>query len=147
MPSSSGSPLSRNLPQSIAISRRHNAVLEWLSNLFDSSVGDGRLGVSVSRLQGTSPIALQMALQNKLVELRSTYASIPDQLSGRMPLAYVQLVQILTDLLIFCTPFALVHSVGGFGAVLGALARADLQALPPCRSLVTRSAVSQERLS
>ena len=39
--------------------------------------------------------------------------------------------QILTDLLIFCTPFALVHSVGGFGAVLGALARAVLQALPP----------------
>mmetsp|Transcript_11059 Transcript_11059/g.36622 ORF Transcript_11059/g.36622 Transcript_11059/m.36622 type:complete len:456 (+) Transcript_11059:99-1466(+) len=103
----------------LASAQMHNAVLEWLSNLFDTSVGDGRLGVSVSRLQGTSPIALQMALQNKLVELRSTYASIPDQLSGRMPLAYVQLVQILTDLLIFCTPFALVHSVGGFGAVLG----------------------------
>jgi len=114
----------------LASAQMHNAVLEWLSNLFDTSVGDGRLGVSVSRLQGTSPIALQMALQNKLVELRSTYASIPDQLSGRMPLAYVQLVQILTDLLIFCTPFALVHSVGGFGAVLGALVRAALQAAP-----------------
>ena len=36
-----------------------------------------------------------------------------------MPLAYTQLVQIMADLLILCTPFALVHSVGGVGAVIG----------------------------
>ncbi|EOD28178.1 hypothetical protein EMIHUDRAFT_254141, partial [Emiliania huxleyi CCMP1516] len=36
---------------------------------------------------------------------------------------------ILTDLLIFCTPFALVHSVGGFGAVLGALVRTSVVTL------------------
>ena len=39
--------------------------------------------------------------------------------SGRMPLAYVQLVQILTDLLILTTPLALYNSVGGVGAVIG----------------------------
>ena len=75
------------------------------------------------------------------------YASMPDELTGRMPLAYVQLIQvcpvhtdthhrwphtdtgsymymahtctwliqILTDGLIFATPFALVHSVGPTG--------------------------------
>ena len=37
----------------------------------------------------------------------------------RMPLAYVQLVQILTDGLILTTPFALIHSVGPFGVVMG----------------------------
>jgi hypothetical protein len=39
-----------------------------------------------------------------------------------MPLAYVQLVQILTDGLILSTPFALVHALGGrasFGVVCG----------------------------
>jgi len=93
----------------------HDAVVGWLSALVDASVANGRLGVSVARSQGTSPIAVQMSLQNKLIELRATYASMPDELSGRMPLAYVQLVQILSDFLILATPFALAHSVGGFG--------------------------------
>jgi len=42
------------------------------------------------------------------MELRSSYASIEDELTGRMPLAYTQLVQIMADLLIGFTPFALV---------------------------------------
>ena len=33
---------------------------------------------------------LQLVLANKVTELRATYASIPDALSGRMPLAYTQ---------------------------------------------------------
>ena len=36
-----------------------------------------------------------------------------------MPLAYVQLVQVMTDVLLLLTPFALAHSVGGAGAILG----------------------------
>ena len=97
----------------------HDAVVGWMGMLFDASVADGRLGVSVARRSSTSPIAVQMSLQNKLIELRATYAAIPDELTGRMPLAYVQLVQILTDFLILATPLALTHAVGGFGAVLG----------------------------
>ena len=97
----------------------HNAIVEWLGMLFDTSVADGRLGVTVARQSTTSPIAVQMALQNKIVELRQTYGAIPDELEGRMPLAYVQLVQILSDMLIFFTPFALLSSVGGLGAVCG----------------------------
>jgi len=94
----------------------HNAVLEWISTLLNSALADGRLCGSAS---GGSPIALQMSLQGKLTELRSSYASIEDELTGRMPLAYTQLVQIMADLLILCTPFALIHSVGGGGAVIG----------------------------
>lgn len=50
-----------------------------------------------------------------------------------------QLVQIMADLLILCTPFALIHSVGGVGAVLGTGARAPVLRLsfvcagPVCR--------------
>ncbi|KAL1523646.1 hypothetical protein AB1Y20_018581 [Prymnesium parvum] len=94
----------------------HNAVLGWLSTLFNSALSDGRMA---SNPTGGSTLSLQIALQNKVVELRSTYASIEDELTGRMPLAYTQLVQIMVDLLIFCTPFALMHSVGGVGAMVG----------------------------
>jgi len=82
-------------------------------------VADGRLGVSVARASGSSPIAVQLSLQNKVVELRATYASIGDELVGRMPLAYVQLVQILTDGLCFFTPLALLPTAGSVGAVCG----------------------------
>ena len=73
-----------------------------------------------------------LSLQTKLTELRGAYAGIEDQLTGRMPLAYTQLVQIKVDLLIGFTPLALIHSVGGVGAmamynlgVTGALGESD----------------------
>lgn len=97
----------------------HESVIGWLSVLIDNAVADGRLGTSIARKSGSSPIAVQIQLQNKLVELRATYASLPDDLAGRMPLAYVQLVQILTDALLLTTPFALAHSVGGLAVVSG----------------------------
>lgn len=97
----------------------HESVIGWLSVLIDGAVADGTLGVSTARESGTSPIAVQIQLQNKLTELRATYASLPDALSGRMPLAYVQLVQILTDFLVLSTPFALAHSLGGLAVVSG----------------------------
>jgi len=95
----------------------HNAVVGWLSGLVDTAISDGRLATSVVRARDTSPIAVQMSLQNKLLDLRATYASLEDELTGRMPLAYVQLVQILTDGLILVTPFALIRDVGQFGVV------------------------------
>ena len=94
----------------------HNAVLEWITTLLHSSLADGRLCGSPT---GGNPLALQMAMQQKVVELRASYAGIEDELTGRMPLAYTQLVQIMADLLISFTPFALIHSVGGIGAVIG----------------------------
>lgn len=100
-------------------SMNHNAVVSWLSLLVDGAVADGRLSVSVARVRDSTPMAVQMSLQNKLIELRQTYASLPDELTARMPLAYVQLVQILTDGLMVFTPFALIHSVGPFGVCIG----------------------------
>jgi len=97
----------------------HNAVLLWIGGLIDRGVADGRLSCGSARATGTSPIAVQMQLERSIIELRGTYVSLADQLSARMPLAYVQLVQILTDFLMFLTPFALVHSVGPVGCVLG----------------------------
>lgn len=94
----------------------HNAVLEWIATLLNSALGDGRLCGSRS---GGSAVAMQIQLQGKITDLRASYASIEDELTGRMPLAYTQLVQIMADLLILCTPFALIHSVGGVGAVIG----------------------------
>lgn len=97
----------------------HNAVILWIGGLIDRGVADGRLGCGSARATGTSPIAVQMQLERSIIELRGTYVGLADQLSARMPLAYVQLVQILTDFLMFLTPFALVHSVGPVGCVLG----------------------------
>jgi len=94
----------------------HYAVLEWLSTLLNSGLSDGRLCGGAT---GGNPLGLQIQLQAKLVELRMATASIEDELTGRMPLAYTQLVQIMADLLISFAPFALIHSVGGVGAVMG----------------------------
>ena len=94
----------------------HNAVIEWIQTLLHSALGDGRLCGSAT---GGKALGLQIALQAKIMELRMSSASIEDELTGRMPLAYTQLVQIMADLLISFTPFALIHSVGGVGAVFG----------------------------
>lgn len=93
----------------------HNTVLEWICIIINNAIREGRLG------DGTpaSQTALYQTMAAKTTELRSTYATIPDLLTGRMPLAYAQLVQILTDLLVLFSPFALIHKVGGVGAVVG----------------------------
>ena len=97
----------------------HNAVFTWMAAVLNAALSDGRLCGSSS---GGSAAALQISLQNKLCELRAAFAGIEDQLTGRMPLAYTQLVQIMVDLLIGFTPLALIHSVGGVGAVFGTAA-------------------------
>ncbi|KAJ1621412.1 Bestrophin, RFP-TM, chloride channel-domain-containing protein [Pavlovales sp. CCMP2436] len=100
-----------------------NAVLLWLSAECFSALTRGQLAAgSASCKSGLSTVLL-----DKLTELRSTAASISDKLSGRMPLAYTQLVQILVDLFVLTSPFALIHSVGSrvpplvgaVGAVVG----------------------------
>lgn len=103
----------------VGSSAGHIAVLNWLSMLVDRAVADGSLSATVARLAGISPIQIQLLLQNKLLELRATFASLKDMLTGRMPLAYVQLVQILMDGLLLFTPVALIHSVGPFGVLFG----------------------------
>jgi len=94
----------------------HNTVLGWMHNMAMSGVRRGVLGYD---LDSNSRAALLKMMLEKMTALRSTCASVPDKLSGRMPLAYTQLVQILSDLLVLFSPFALIHSVGGVGAVAG----------------------------
>jgi len=105
----------------------HNAVLGWMWAAVANGVRDGRLvGMSAGGPRGWTPwagaeqtMAIEKTLEDTMIELRATYASITDELSGRMPLAYTQLVQILVDLLVLCTPFALLPSVGAITAVSG----------------------------
>jgi len=100
----------------LIMSEGHDTVMGWLSHLVDKAVDDQVLCTSVTRRTNVAPIPMQIQLQQTLTELRSSYARLRDELTGRMPLSYVQLMQILTDLLIFFTPFAFLHNgVGTFG--------------------------------
>ena len=65
-------------------------MLEWIATLLNSALSDGRLCGSDS---GGVPGLLQITLQKTLTELRASYGSIKDLLTGRMPLAYTQLVR------------------------------------------------------
>lgn len=87
-----------------------------------SGVGSGRDGgseggaTSLELRYPAAPRQLDMRMERIFLELRATYASIKDILSGRMPLAYTQLVQILVDMLVIATPFALLPSLKTLGA-------------------------------
>ena len=91
-------------------------VLSWINTLINSALADGRLCGSPTGGDGR---ALQLSLNGKLMDLRAAYASIADQLCGRMPLAYTQLVQILVDILVVVSPFALLSAVTPVQAVMG----------------------------
>lgn len=92
----------------------HTAVLGWISVLLHEALADGRMAANAATAQ-----PLQRSIEDKLLELRACYAGLSDELSGRMPLAYTQLVQILCDLLVLFSPFALMHAVGGPAAIVG----------------------------
>ena len=98
-------------------SQGHHAVLEWIVLLFNSALADGRL--CAGNGSGGLPLPLANGFREEMCHLRKEYVHIFAALSGRAPSAYVQLVQIMTDVLVGLTPFALMHSVGGIGAVLG----------------------------
>lgn len=48
----------------------------------------------------------------QVLALRSTCASIPDLIAGRIPMAYAHFVQVLVDIFIFLSPFALYSELG-----------------------------------
>ena len=77
-------------------------VLMWLSLTLRAALKDGRLDCSYDR-----------TIQTKVLDLRDHSASIRDELSGRIPLAYTHLMQLLCDLLVVFTPLAMSASVGG----------------------------------
>ena len=69
-------------------------------------------GVKDKTLEGGH--ALQHVLLHQLAELRSTYATITDKLSCRMPLAYTHFVQVLVDTFVVLTPMALYSQLGAY---------------------------------
>jgi len=76
-------------------------VLMWISLTLRAALKDGRLDATYDR-----------TIQTKVLDLRDHTASISDELSGRIPLAYTHLMQLLCDLLVLFTPLALSASVG-----------------------------------
>ena len=84
-------------------------MLSWVSQVTRAAIAKGDFDESYAR-----------TFQLKLLELRAGSAAIRDELSGRMPLAYTHLMQLLVDLLVIFTPFALLSSVSGLlPAVMG----------------------------
>jgi len=78
-------------------------LLEW--------VGQYALGATQSgALRGGA--GLEENLLRQLTGLRAEYFNIGDFAAGRMPLAYVQLVQVLVDSLVVLAPFALYPELG-----------------------------------
>jgi len=73
----------------------------------------GRRGIPNSGFEGT--------LLNKLSALRGEYFSIGDSFDGRMPLAYVQMVQVLVDTLVFLAPFSIYSEMGSLSIPLTGL--------------------------
>lgn len=90
----------------IQTSRQDLTVLLWISLTLRAALKDGRLDSTYDR-----------TIQTKVLELRGHSASIRDELSGRIPLAYTHLMQLLCDLLVLFTPLALSASVGGVACV------------------------------
>ena len=56
---------------------------------------------------------VESQIMRRLTEVRAEYFSIGDFQAGRMPLAYVQLVQVLVDSLVWLSPISLYSRLGG----------------------------------
>ena len=98
----------QQLPQ--PMTQWHNACLEWMMIRWTQAIDE-------EGIIDTSNTPVGVVLLERATELRSTYAGIADKLDGRMPLAYVHLLQFLTDTLLFCAPLALYAEMGAFSVV------------------------------
>ncbi|CAJ1948501.1 unnamed protein product [Cylindrotheca closterium] len=80
-----------------------NACTIWILTRCLQAMKDGSLE--------NDPV-LREQIYIKILELRSTCAGIPHLLAAVIPLAYAHIVQILVDIFIFLSPFALYSEVG-----------------------------------
>jgi hypothetical protein len=74
-------------------------------------------GLESGVLQNTNS-GLEENILRQMTALRAEYFSIGDYTAGRMSLAYVQLVQVLVDCLVFLAPFALYSELGSLSVPL-----------------------------
>lgn len=79
----------------VPATQRHNAVIMWIMRLFIE-------GREAGHLQGGSGYEQQFL--EKCHVIRAQYGAIGDELQGRMPLAYVHIVQVLVDVILWLYP-------------------------------------------
>ena len=77
--------------------------LQWIYLRLLKGRNDGILAL-------TAPV--ETAFTTKILELRKNMSNIRDNLDGKMPLAYVHLVQSLVDFFLALSPFALYPELG-----------------------------------
>ena len=93
-----------NLPNT----QLHNAVLEWIVIQTQQAKRNGEL---------VGGNGFEQVFLEKCCTLRGTYATIGDVVDGRMPLAYVHLVQLSVDTLLLFAPLALYSELGAFSII------------------------------
>mmetsp|Transcript_2797 Transcript_2797/g.4526 ORF Transcript_2797/g.4526 Transcript_2797/m.4526 type:complete len:495 (+) Transcript_2797:41-1525(+) len=91
-------------------------LMEWVGLYVMDGLESGLLGRN-----GINNSGLEENFLRQLTALRAEYFNIGDFVSGRMPLAYVQLVQILVDSLVFLAPFSLYSDLGSLSIPLTGL--------------------------
>mmetsp|Transcript_508 Transcript_508/g.631 ORF Transcript_508/g.631 Transcript_508/m.631 type:complete len:467 (+) Transcript_508:102-1502(+) len=105
-------------------------LLEWIGLHIFNGLETGRLGHSKREMNisndrtliGTAySSGLEENLLRQLSALRGEYFNIGDCAAGRMPLAYVQLVQVLVDSLVILAPFSLYSEMGSLSIALTGL--------------------------
>lgn len=92
---------------------RHYVVLEWIAVRCAEASVDGSLHPAA--------INAHKAILQNCLELRATFATIPDSKEARMPLPYIHFVQLLVDSLVLIAPFALYPRLGAYSVLLSGL--------------------------
>ena len=78
-----------------------HVTLMWILSRIERGYGDGFINPG-----------LRTILTNKVCEMRRTIGTIESSLGGNIPLAYVQFVQVLVDIVLLLAPFALYSELG-----------------------------------
>lgn len=73
----------------IPATQRHNAILLWIIRAFVE-------GKEAGHFEGDA--GFEQQFMEKAHVCRASYGAIGDELNGRMPLAYVHIVQVLVDM-------------------------------------------------
>jgi hypothetical protein len=82
-------------------------LLEWVGIYIMEGLESGALGN-----RNTASSGLEENLLRQLIAVRAEYFSVGDYTAGRMPVAYVQFVQVLVDSLVILAPFSLYSELG-----------------------------------
>lgn len=83
----------------------YNAPLNWIMIRSNQAMSEGILA---------GDTATKGMLLKEMVFMRTAARDISNKLSGRMPLTYVQFVQILVDIFVLTTPLALYSDLGEY---------------------------------